>query len=56
MTQITAPAITLKSATKRFATKDGKGFTSITDVTFDVNDGKFVTVVGPTGCGKSTTL
>ena len=56
MTQITAPAISLKSATKRFATKDGKGFTAITDVTFDVNDGEFVTVVGPTGCGKSTTL
>lgn len=56
MTQITTPAISLKAATKRFATKDGKGFTAITDVTFDVQAGEFVTVVGPTGCGKSTTL
>ncbi|MEO6471823.1 MAG: ATP-binding cassette domain-containing protein, partial [Aeromicrobium sp.] len=56
MTQITTPAISLRAATKRFATKDGTGFTALRDVTFDVNAGEFVTVVGPTGCGKSTTL
>lgn len=56
MTQITTPAISLRAATKRFATKDGAGFTALRDVTFDVNAGEFVTVVGPTGCGKSTTL
>lgn len=56
MTQITTPAISLRSATKRFATKDGQGFTALRDVTFDVKSGEFVTVVGPTGCGKSTTL
>jgi NitT/TauT family transport system ATP-binding protein len=51
-----APAISLTSATKTFATLDGAGFTAITDVTLDVAPGEFVTVVGPTGCGKSTTL
>ncbi|MEP9383851.1 ABC transporter ATP-binding protein [Nocardioides sp. KR10-350] len=49
-------AISLREATKRFATKSGTPFTAIRDVTLDVAKGEFVTVVGPTGCGKSTTL
>jgi NitT/TauT family transport system ATP-binding protein len=49
-------AISLHGATKRFATKDGAGFTAIRDVDLDVAAGEFVSVVGPTGCGKSTTL
>jgi len=54
--QSSAPAISLRSATKRFATRSGAPFTAITDVTLDVAAGEFVTIVGPTGCGKSTTL
>ena len=50
------PAISLRDATKRFPTKDGGSFTAIRDVTLDVGAGEFVAVVGPTGCGKSTTL
>jgi len=50
------PAIRLRAATKRFPTKDGNGFTAIRDVDLDVRAGEFVSVVGPTGCGKSTTL
>jgi NitT/TauT family transport system ATP-binding protein len=50
------PAISLRGATKRFLTKDGTPFTAIRDVTLDVAPGEFVAVVGPTGCGKSTTL
>jgi NitT/TauT family transport system ATP-binding protein len=50
------PAISLRGATKKFGTRSGTPFTAITDVTFDVAPGEFVTVVGPTGCGKSTTL
>jgi len=56
MTPTTPPAISLRAATKAFATRDGKPFTALTDVTLDVAAGEFVTVVGPTGCGKSTTL
>jgi NitT/TauT family transport system ATP-binding protein len=56
MTSLTPPAISLAAATKRFATKSGTPFTAITDVTLEVAAGEFVTVVGPTGCGKSTTL
>jgi NitT/TauT family transport system ATP-binding protein len=48
-------AITLRHATKTFATKDGS-YTAIRDVDLTVGPGQFVTVVGPTGCGKSTTL
>jgi NitT/TauT family transport system ATP-binding protein len=50
------PAISLRGATKRFPSKDGTPFTAIRDVTLDVAAGEFVAVVGPTGCGKSTTL
>jgi NitT/TauT family transport system ATP-binding protein len=56
MTPLTPPAISMRSATKRFATRSGAPFTAITDVTLDVAAGEFVTIVGPTGCGKSTTL
>src|ERR1700756_3033774 len=34
----------------------GNAFTAIRDVTFQVEPGRFCAVVGPTGCGKSTTL
>jgi NitT/TauT family transport system ATP-binding protein len=54
MTQPT-PAIRLTAATKMFAAAGGS-FTAMRDVSFDVAPGEFVTVVGPTGCGKSTTL
>ena len=50
------PAISLRGATKRFLTKDGSAFTAIRDVDLDVAPGEFVAIVGPTGCGKSTTL
>jgi len=60
MTQITSRtepvAISLRGATKRFATKSGTPFTAIRDVDLDVAPGEFVSIVGPTGCGKSTTL
>jgi predicted ABC-type transport system involved in lysophospholipase L1 biosynthesis ATPase subunit len=32
------------------------GFTAVQDITFEVPDGQFVAVVGPTGCGKSSLL
>ncbi|MFC4783679.1 ABC transporter ATP-binding protein [Nocardioides sp. MAHUQ-72] len=50
------PAISLRAATKRFPTKSGGAFTALRDVTLDVAPGEFVSIVGPTGCGKSTTL
>jgi NitT/TauT family transport system ATP-binding protein len=56
MTYTDAPAIRLSGATKSFPTRDGGAYTAIHDVDLTVARGEFVTVVGPTGCGKSTTL
>ncbi|NUR58463.1 MAG: ABC transporter ATP-binding protein [Catenulispora sp.] len=49
-------AIEIKDVSKRFLTPGGEVFTAIRDVTFTVEPGQFCAVVGPTGCGKSTTL
>ena len=50
------PRVELTAVTKRFATPSGEPFTALHDVTFAVEPGQFCAVVGPTGCGKSTTL
>jgi sulfonate transport system ATP-binding protein len=50
------PAIELISATKRFRTPDGDTYTALRDLDLSVGRGEFCAVVGPTGCGKSTTL
>ncbi|MFP3479838.1 ATP-binding cassette domain-containing protein, partial [Burkholderia sp. SIMBA_057] len=42
--------------TKRYLTPKGETFTAIQDVTVNVEAGQFCSIVGPTGCGKSTTL
>ncbi len=52
----TSPAIELINVTRRFVTPTGKSLTAIHDFTMTVNRGEFAAVVGPTGCGKSTTL
>ena len=49
-------AIELREVTKRFLTPSGQAYTAIRDVTLSVAPGEFCAVVGPTGCGKSTTL
>lgn len=48
--------IELRSATKRFPTGRGGAHTAVSELTMRVEAGEFVAVVGPTGCGKSTTL
>ena len=49
-------AIELRNVTKRFLTPNGSVYTAIRDINMSVAPGEFVAVVGPTGCGKSTTL
>ncbi len=48
--------IELAGVTKRFLTPAGTMYTAISDVNLTVRPGQFCAVVGPTGCGKSTTL
>src|SRR5207248_745685 len=49
-------AIEIRNVTKRFLTPTGQIYTAIRDFTLSVAPGEFCAVVGPTGCGKSTTL
>jgi len=51
-----AAQIELSGVTKRFVTPSGSMFTALRDVDLVIGAGKFCAVVGPTGCGKSTTL
>jgi len=48
--------IEIRNLTKRFMTRSGEPFTAIQDVSVTVEPGQFCAIVGPTGCGKSTTL
>lgn len=48
--------IVLKGVTKRFVSPTGQAMTAIRDVDLHIGAGKFCAIVGPTGCGKSTTL
>ncbi|MFL6054928.1 MAG: ABC transporter ATP-binding protein [Actinoallomurus sp.] len=50
------PAIELHDATKRFRSSSGGVHTAVRNLDLAVRAGEFVAVVGPTGCGKSTTL
>src|SRR5581483_10192736 len=51
-----AAQIELAGVTKRFVTPSGSMFTALRDVDLTIGAGTFCAVVGPTGCGKSTTL
>lgn len=49
-------AIELSGVTKRFRSPDGSAYTALRSLDLTVAEGEFCAVVGPTGCGKSTTL
>lgn len=52
----TENAIELRNVTKRFRTPSGHVYTALRDLSLSVAPGEFCAIVGPTGCGKSTTL
>jgi len=49
-------AVRIEGAYQKYLDRKGKPFTVLNDINLNVNPGEFVTVVGPTGCGKSTML
>src|SRR5215831_20673945 len=49
-------SVELSGVTKRFLTPGGTAYTALREVNLTVEPGQFCAVVGPTGCGKSTTL
>ncbi len=49
-------AIAMRDVTKQFATEGPQPYTALRDLDLEVAPGEFCAVVGPTGCGKSTTL
>jgi NitT/TauT family transport system ATP-binding protein len=51
-----AAAIELRNVSKRFLTPSGGVYTALRELNMTVQPGEFCAVVGPTGCGKSTTL
>ncbi|VVE50737.1 Bicarbonate transport ATP-binding protein CmpC [Pandoraea aquatica] len=50
------PAIEFDNVSCRFISPDGKATIALRNFSMSVARGEFVAIVGPTGCGKSTTL
>jgi NitT/TauT family transport system ATP-binding protein len=55
---VNQPAVALRDVTCTFQprTRHDTPYTAVRDVSVSIADGEFVSVVGPTGCGKSTIL
>jgi NitT/TauT family transport system ATP-binding protein len=49
---MTASAVTLRDLTVAFHLADGASYTAVERASLSVADGEFVSIVGPTGCGK----
>ncbi|WP_077034093.1 ABC transporter ATP-binding protein [Pelomonas sp. KK5] len=50
------PAIEFKDVSLRFISQDGQATVALRNFSMAVAKGEFIAIVGPTGCGKSTTL
>ena len=49
------PVIRFENVTKAFQRPDGRGeFTAVDQLSFEIDKGEIVAVLGKTGCGKST--
>jgi NitT/TauT family transport system ATP-binding protein len=48
--------VKFSNVSKRFRTPKGDWYQAIKELDFEIKPGEFVSLVGPTGCGKSTAL
>lgn len=48
--------ITMTAVTKHYQTDKNETVTALSDVNLTIEDGQFITIIGPTGCGKTTLL
>jgi len=55
-TQTSPLMMELKGVTKEFIKPSGEVHTVLRNINLQIPKGEFVSIVGPTGCGKSTTL
>jgi NitT/TauT family transport system ATP-binding protein len=53
---VTASAVRLRHVARRFATQSGELLSALENFDLEIAEGEFCAIVGPTGCGKSTTL
>ncbi|MBC7631770.1 MAG: ABC transporter ATP-binding protein [Flavobacterium sp.] len=54
---MTTPALSLQSCSRSFETPDDGGeYVAVHEIDLEVPAGRFISIVGPTGCGKSTVL
>lgn len=51
-----APVVALREVTIAFRLAGNSTYTAVERASLDVADGEFVSIVGPTGCGKTTLL
>jgi NitT/TauT family transport system ATP-binding protein len=56
MDQTAPSAVELKHVARRFVTPNGEILSALEDFDLTIAPGEFFAIVGPTGCGKSTTL
>jgi len=56
MDAISPSAVSLKNVARRFVTPAGEILSALEDFDLSIAPGEFFAIVGPTGCGKSTTL
>jgi len=56
MDAIAPTAVALKNVARRFVTPAGEILSALEDFDLSIAPGEFFAIVGPTGCGKSTTL